>query len=59
MNKQKTKFKDTEIGKIPEDWEVKAIGDVSDVIGGGTPSTKDANNFGGDIPWITPSVIPI
>lgn len=49
-----TKFKETEIGMIPEDWEVKAIGDVADVIGGGTPSTKDANNFGGDIPWITP-----
>lgn len=23
-------------------------------MGGGTPSTKDLNNFGGDIPWITP-----
>lgn len=51
---KQTKFKETEIGMIPEDWEVKAIGDVADVIGGGTPSTKDVNNFGGDIPWITP-----
>ena len=49
MKSQQTKFKDTEIGMIPGDWEVKAIGDVADVIGGGTPSTKDANNFGGDI----------
>lgn len=28
MNKQKTKLKKTEIGMIPEDWEVKKIGDL-------------------------------
>ncbi|MCD6457130.1 MAG: restriction endonuclease subunit S, partial [Methanophagales archaeon] len=52
--KQETKFKDTEIGGIPEEWEILRIGDVADVIGGGTPSTKDKDNFGGDISWITP-----
>ena len=30
------------------------IGDVAEIIGGGTPSTKNEENFGGDIPWITP-----
>lgn len=35
-------------------WRPHSIGDVADVIGGGTPSTKVAENFGGDIPWITP-----
>lgn len=54
MNKQNTKFKQSEIREIPEDWEVLTIDDVTDVVGGGTPSTKDLNNFGGDIPWITP-----
>lgn len=30
------------------------IGEIADVLGGGTPSTKDPSNFGGDIPWLTP-----
>lgn len=24
-----TKFKDTELGKIPEDWDVNTIGEIS------------------------------
>ncbi len=48
------KFKQTEIGEIPEDWNLLAIDNVAEVVGGGTPFTKDATNFGGDIPWITP-----
>ncbi len=27
--KQKTKFKQTEIGMIPEDWEVKELGEIA------------------------------
>lgn len=50
----KTKFKQTEIGEIPEDWDLFAINDVAEIVGGGTPSTKEPSNFGGDIPWITP-----
>ncbi len=49
-----TKFKDTKIGSIPEDWNVFDIQTVSTVIGGGTPSTANENNFNGTIPWITP-----
>lgn len=30
------------------------IGDIAEIIGGGTPSTKNPENFGGDISWITP-----
>ena len=30
--KQKTKFKQTEIGMIPEDWEVKALGEVASYV---------------------------
>ena len=60
--KNKTKFKQTEtcgeqgrtIGRIPEGWEEKEIQEVADVVGGGTPSTKEADNFNGNIPWITP-----
>jgi len=52
--KSKSSFKQTEIGWIPEEWEVKSIGEVADVIGGGTPSTKNQEFWDGDIPWITP-----
>ena len=30
------------------------ISEIGEVIGGATPSTKDEDNYGGDIPWITP-----
>jgi type I restriction enzyme S subunit len=50
----KTGFKRTEMGMIPEEWSILTIGEVAKVIGGGTPSTEDVRNFGGDIPWVTP-----
>lgn len=31
------------------------MGEVACVVGGGTPSTSDASNFDGPIPWITPA----
>ncbi len=41
-----TKFKDTEVGRIPEDWEVKALGDVLSVGNG-----RDYKHLSfGDIP---------
>ena len=51
---KKTKFKQTEIGKIPEDWKVKSIAEVAEVIGGGTPSTKKPEYWNGKIAWLTP-----
>ena len=36
----KTKFVNSELGEIPEGWEVNDVQNVIDVIGGGTPSTK-------------------
>lgn len=35
-------------------WVTKKISDIGKVVGGATPSTKDDNNYGGDISWITP-----
>jgi type I restriction enzyme S subunit len=35
-------------------WKELRIDDIADVIGGGTPPTKDEENFNGDIPWVTP-----
>ncbi len=39
---------------MASDWKEFAIEEFADVVGGGTPSTSDEQNFGGDIPWITP-----
>lgn len=38
----------------PSDWRIQRLGDVAEIVGGGTPPTGDARNFGGDVPWITP-----
>ena len=40
---------------IPQTWRWVTMGDISTVIGGGTPATNDPSNFGGAIPWITPA----
>ena len=35
-------------------WKEVSIGEIAEVVGGGTPSTKDIKNFNGNIPWLTP-----
>lgn len=45
-------FKDSEIGRIPKEWEVKKIADVCKVVTGGTPSTSHPEYFGGNIKWL-------
>jgi type I restriction enzyme, S subunit len=47
---------DTRRGSIPEGWEMSTCGEVLTVLGGGTPSKKEAAYWdGGTIPWYTPS----
>jgi len=52
-------YKQTEIGVIPEDWDVKRIGDIADVVGGGTPNTTILRYWNGSINWFTPTEIGI
>ncbi len=48
-------FEDSELGEIPKGWKVKTIGDLSDVVGGSTPSTKEPIYWtGGKHHWATP-----
>lgn len=47
-------FKDTEIGRIPFEWDVRMIQDVAEVVSGATPKTKVAEYWDGNIAWITP-----
>src|SRR5438270_2238154 len=42
--------------EIPQSWVWTRIGEIADVVGGGTPRTDDPLNYeGGEIPWITPA----
>lgn len=36
------------------DWKKRKLGDVAEVVGGGTPSTKESLYWNGDVPWLTP-----
>ncbi len=48
-----TEFKETELGRIPKEWEVKRIEDVAITASGGTPSrAKEEYYINGSIPWI-------
>ena len=40
--------------KLPEGWETVTVAEISEVIGGGTPSSKVDEYWGGSIPWLTP-----
>ena len=45
----------SELGEIPEGWEAQSLGDVAEVVGGTTPSTKQAEYWkGGTHCWATP-----
>jgi len=44
---------ESELGEIPEGWEVKSFADTVEIIGGGTPKTSVAEYWGGDIPWFS------
>lgn len=45
----------SELGEIPEGWEVKAINDLAEIIGGSTPSTAQLAYWDGGIHcWATP-----
>jgi type I restriction enzyme S subunit len=50
-------YKETEVGVIPEDWEVKKLGDVGEIVGGGTPSSFNSEYWNGKINWFTPTEI--
>ncbi|MBI4502902.1 MAG: restriction endonuclease subunit S [Gemmatimonadetes bacterium] len=41
---------------IPNSWAWIRIGDITDVVGGGTPRTDNGEYWtGGNVPWITPA----
>lgn len=41
--------------QLPSTWETCVLSDVGEINSGGTPSTKNPEFWGDDIPWISPS----
>ena len=43
--------------KLPKGWEVKTLGEITDIFKGGTPKRNVERYFQGSIPWATPTDI--
>lgn len=49
-----SKWKETEIGLIPEEWSTLRIKDLTETIfSGGTPDTRKPEYWGGGLPWLS------
>jgi type I restriction enzyme, S subunit len=46
-------YKQTEVGVIPEEWEVATLGSVGHWFSGGTPSMANDLYWNGEIPWVS------
>lgn len=53
---QSIRFKDDNGNDFPE-WEEKKLGEVCEIIGGGTPDTTKKEYWNGEINWFTPTEI--
>ena len=49
---------DSELGDIPEGWEVGVLHDIVELLSGGTPRTSVPDYWDGNIPWYTPKDAP-
>src|SRR6266446_3570858 len=48
-------FEDSELEEIPKGWEIKPVGELANVVGGTTPSTKEQSYWEGGVhAWATP-----
>lgn len=47
------RYKETEVGRIPEDWAYERLASVAKLESGHTPSRRNSAYWGGSIPWIS------
>lgn len=47
-------YKKTEVGVIPEDWDVKQLGIIASIATGNTPPTNDVANYGDEFLFVSP-----
>lgn len=48
-------YKESELGWIPKEWEVKRLDEIGSIISGGTPSSNIPDYWNGSIIWVTPA----
>ena len=42
---------------VPEGWSMYALGELGQVVGGGTPPSETLSYWGGSVMWATPAEI--
>ena len=52
------KLVESELGEIPEGWEVGVLNDAIEILSGGTPKTSIQEYWDGGIPWYTAKDAP-
>ncbi|CAK1241253.1 Restriction endonuclease S subunit (HsdS) [Fructobacillus tropaeoli] len=55
--KKDEKIPEIRFNGFTDDWEQRKLGEVANIIGGGTPSTTEGSYWNGDIDWYAPSEI--
>lgn len=48
-------YKDSSVGIIPQEWEVKPVKDFGKVVTGNTPSTAEVSNYGDEYMFVSPA----
>ena len=47
-------YKHTEVGVVPEVWDVKRLREIATIATGNTPPTNDPSNYGDEFPFVGP-----
>ena len=51
------RFPEIRFAGFTDPWEQRKLGDIADIVGGGTPSTGNQSYWDGDIDWYAPAEI--
>jgi len=54
VNAERVKLKESDIGMLPEHWEVRPLESLARLVSGGTPSKERSEYWNGPIPWASP-----
>ncbi len=55
LNTEKTIAPSLRFDDYKENWKLNSLGQIAELIGGGTPDTKNKEYWGGEIQWFSPS----
>ena len=55
--KNGSEFPEIRFAGFTDAWEQRELGEIADIVGGGTPSTSNSDYWDGDIDWYAPTEI--